>query len=177
MSLPLPLSISTHTHTGACHPSDRSPVDSVGPGRILWTQFIRFRANIVHPLNSLLPPTRRLCHPHALCLPTSRRKMPVVQLLSLHSRLSPSRITGSSSGMPEHVSLMSERQTHFMCSLPLLPPALSVYTFLHSSQSYQRRVVWNGAVSLGMAPCPPIRPRPPCSLVRACVQSLPASDQ
>ena len=119
VSLPLPLSVSTHTHTRACHSSDRSPVDSVGPGHILWTQFIRSRASIVHPLNSLLPPTRRLCHPHALCQPTSRRRMPVVQSLSLQSRLSPSRMTGSSSVIPEHVSLMSERQTHFMCSLPL----------------------------------------------------------
>ena len=117
-SLPLPLPISTHTYPRACHPSDQYPIASTSPV-VLWIRSIRPRSGIMHPLNSLSRPTRPLYHLHVLCRRTNCKRMPMVQLMSLQCRLSPSRMTGSSSGIPEHVSLMSERQTHFMCSLPL----------------------------------------------------------
>ena len=174
-SLPLPLPISSHTHARACHPSDQSPVGSAGPGCIMDTS-IRPRSSIMHPLNSLFRPTRPLYQFHILCQLTNRRRMPMVQSLSLQSLLSPSRTTGSSSGIPEHVSLMSERQTYFMYSLPLPSPALGFYTFLHSSQSYRRWGVRNGGVfSLAWRLSPQYAPARhavwPVRVPRACRQA------
>ena len=119
-SLPLPLPISTHTYPRACHPSDQSPIASTSPV-VLWIRSIRPRSGIMHPLNSLSRPTRPLYHLHVLCRLTNRKRMPMVQLMSLQCRVSPSRMTGSSLGIPEHVSLMSERQT-ISCAHSLFLP-------------------------------------------------------